>query len=218
MSTTITVEDLWKMFKETNQLIREQAHATERRFQEYERLLQTIQQETDRRFQQNERLIQALRQEAKPRSHEADWHLPELDRRLRNPLGDFIQERVAPAAVRLFQERGIEVHFLSRNLQGERAGQVLQVDLMVSNGQIAVLIEVRSALSVDDVNEHLERLSRFKSVVPGYADARIMGAVAAMVIPDHVACYACQCGLFVLGQSGDTMRLLNDDHFQPKIW
>jgi hypothetical protein len=79
-------------------------------------------------------------------------------------------------------------------------------------------VEVKSALSVDDVNEHLERLANFKTVFPRYADTRVMGAVTAMVIPDNVASYAYRQGLFVLGQRGEIMQILNDAQFQPHIW
>ena len=171
--------------------------------QETSRLLKEQSQETDRRFQENER------------------RLRELDKqigRLGNRLGDFVQEMVAPAVVQLFADRGLQVHQLARNVQAKRNGQAMQIDLMVLNDDAVVLVEVKSALSVDDVNEHLQRLAGFKTVFPRYADAGVMGAVAAMVIPDNVASYAYHQGLFVLGQRGETMQILNDAQFQPRTW
>jgi hypothetical protein len=81
-----------------------------------------------------------------------------------------------------------------------------------------VLIEVKSKLSQGDVDEHLERLGKFKRLLPRYQDVRAMGAVAAMVVPPEVARYAYRQGLFVLAQSGDDMAILNDADFRPKTW
>ena len=213
MSTPTPFEDAWKMLQETSRLLKEQSQETNRRFQENERRAQ----EAERRAQEAERRAQ----ENESRSRETDRRLRELDKqigRLGNRLGDFVQEMVAPSVVQLFAERGLQVRQLARNVQAKSNGQAMQIDLMVMDDDVAILVEVKSALSVDDVNEHLQRLAGFKTVFPRYADARVMGAVAAMVIPDNVASYAYHQGLFVLGQRGETMQILNDAQFQPRTW
>jgi len=30
--------------------------------------------------------------------------------------------------------------------------------------------------------------------------------------------YAYRCGLFVIGESGETAEILNDKEFKPKVW
>ena len=59
---------------------------------------------------------------------------------------------------------------------------------------------------------------KYQLMLPSYADKRVLGAVTGMVIPDHVATYAYRQGLFVLAQSGESVVILNDAHFQPKVW
>ncbi len=44
-----------------------------------------------------------------------------------------------------------------------------------------------------------------------------MGAVAAMVAPPEVARYAYRSGLYMLAQSGDTVALLNEGRFRPRV-
>ncbi|KFB65961.1 MAG: hypothetical protein CAPSK01_004800 [Candidatus Accumulibacter vicinus] len=44
-------------------------------------------------------------------------------------------------------------------------------------------MDVTSKLTQSDVDEHLERLAKFKRMLPRYADVRAIGAAAAMVIP-----------------------------------
>ncbi|WP_235726395.1 hypothetical protein, partial [Methylotuvimicrobium buryatense] len=57
-----------------------------------------------------------------------------------------------------------------------------------------------------------------KRLLPKYRDVELMGAVAAMVMPNDVARYAYRKGLYVLAQSGNTVLIRNDGKFSPKIW
>lgn len=79
-------------------------------------------------------------------------------------------------------------------------------------------MEVKSKLSQADIDEHLERLEKFKRLMPRYGDIRAMGAIAGMVVPEDVARYGYRRGLFVLAQSGDSVIILNDDNFRPRQW
>lgn len=86
------------------------------------------------------------------------------------------------------------------------------------NSDTAIVVECKSNLSVDDVNDHLERIAGFKTQWPHYADYRVLGAVAGMVVPHEVGRYAYRKGLFVLAQSGDTVTIRNDGKFIPQAW
>jgi hypothetical protein len=167
-------------------------------------------QETDRKFQETDRKFQETDRKIKQVSESVG--------RLGNRLGDFVQEMVRPAVVRLFRERGINVHEVHSNVNAERDGEAIEIDLLVVNDTETVVVECKSQLSIDDVNEHLERLEKVKRLLPKYRDARLMGAVAAMVMPDEVARFAYRQGLYVLAQSGDTVLIRNDAKFSPKMW
>ncbi|MDP3877608.1 MAG: DUF3782 domain-containing protein [Methylobacter sp.] len=138
--------------------------------------------------------------------------------KLGNRLIDFVEEAVRPAAVRLFRECGIDVHEVQQNIIVTRGGESLELDLLVVNDKDVVAIECKSNLSVDDVNEHEARLAKMKRVLPRYKDSRILGAVAGMVIPEHVALYAIRRGLYVIGQNGDHLELRNQQPFRAKEW
>ncbi len=94
----------------------------------------------------------------------------------------------------------------------------MQIDLLVVNGAEAVVVEVKSKLTQADVDEHLQRLDKFKRLLPRYADVRVMRAVAAMVVPQEVGRYAYRQGLYVPAQSGESVVILNDAKFQPRLW
>ena len=181
MSTPITLDDVWALFRETD-----------RKFQE-----------TDRQMKETDRQIKQLSKQ-----------IGELG----NRLGEFVEGLVKPAVVRLFQARGIDIHEVYPDVEVDRGAEGIQIDLLVVNDAEAVLVEVKSKLTLADIDEHLERLAKFKRLLPRYAQVRAMGAVAAMVIPKDAARYAYRQGFFVLAQSGETVVILNDARFQPKAW
>ena len=193
--TAITRDEVWEMFRE----IAKRFEETDPKFKETDRQFK----ETNLQFKETDRKIQQTN---------------EAIGRLGNRLGEFVEGLIKPAVVRLFQQRGIEVHEVHRDLSGERDGVATQVDLLVVNDSVCVVVEVKSRLGVDDVNEHLERMAKFKRVFPRYGDTQAHGAVAAMVIPNDVASYAYRKGFFVIGQKGETVEILNDAKFRPVAW
>ncbi|PZN72446.1 MAG: DUF3782 domain-containing protein [Candidatus Methylumidiphilus alinenensis] len=173
--------------------------------------------ETERRMQETDRRMQETDLQMK----ETDRKLKEVTKaigRLGNRLGEFVEEMVRPAVVRLFQQRGIAVHQVFRGAYAERDGDAMEIDLLVVNSVDVVLVEVKSELKADDVKEHISRLERFKKLFPQYAGFRVMGAVAGMVVAEETARFAYRQGLFVLAQSGDTVTIRNDADFQPVVW
>ena len=161
--------------------------------------------ETDRRMQETDRRIRALERQLG---------------RLGNPLGQFVQDMVEPAVVRLFQEQGIPVHRVMPNVRArDDTGQtVMEIDLLVINGDHAIAVECKSRLTTDDVDEHLERLACFKAAFPEFADKLLHGAVAAMGAPDEVVRYAEKQGLYVLVQADDDVVVCNQPGFTPRTW
>ena len=138
--------------------------------------------------------------------------------RLSNRLGEFVEEAVRPSAVRLFRERGIDIHEVQQSITAKRDGEQLEIDLLVVNNENVVVIECKSNLSVEDVNDHLERLEKVKRLLPRYNNCNVLGAVAGMVIHDNVATYAIKKGLYVIGQNGDHLEVRNEQSFTAKAW
>ena len=100
--------------------------------------------------------------------------------------------------MKLFRERGIDVHEVHQNITAKREGEALEIDLLVVNNNDVVAIECKNNLSIDDVNDHLKRLEKIKRLLPDHKEKRISGAVAGMVIPENVAVYAIKKGCISL--------------------
>ena len=132
--------------------------------------------------------------------------------------GRFVEGLVAPGAVRIFKERGIEVSQTHTRIDAQKGGESMEIDVLVVNDDYAIAISVKSTLSVDDVNEHLSNLAQFRKFFPYLADKKILGAVAGIVIDEGAGKYAYRKGLFVIAQTGETVKILNDEKFNPKEW
>ncbi|MCZ8224759.1 MAG: DUF3782 domain-containing protein [Microcystis sp. LE19-84.1B] len=199
---TATIEDIREILKELAQSQQELSQSQQELSQAQQELSQA-QKETDKQIKETDKQINRVSQQ-----------IGELG----NRLGEFVEWQVRPAVVRLFQERGIDVHEFHPGISVKRDNEGLEIDLLVVNDTDAILVEVKSKLTQRDVDEHLQRLAKFKRLMPRFRDVKALGAVAAMIVPNEVASYACRQGLFVLVQSGENVIILNDAEFTPQVW
>ena len=199
---TATIEDIREILKELAQSQQELSQSQQELSQAQKELSQA-QKETDKQIKETDKQINRVSKQ-----------IGELG----NRLGEFVEWQVRPAVVRLFQERGIDVHEFHPGISVKRNNEGLEIDLLVVNDTDAILVEVKSKLTQRDVDEHLQRLAKFKRLMPRFRDVKALGAVAAMIVPNEVASYACRQGLFVLVQSGENVIILNDAEFTPRVW
>ncbi|GCL49622.1 hypothetical protein NIES3804_11780 [Microcystis aeruginosa NIES-3804] len=203
---TTTADDVWKLLAELVEAQKE----TERCFQETERRFQ----ETERRFQETERIL-------KEQSLKTDRQITRVSQEIGNlggKWGRFVENMVAPACETLFLNRQIPVHQVSQRVRKRLDGKTLEIDVLVTNENHVLVVEVKSSLSVDDVKELIKNLTEFRQFFPEYNHKQLYGAVAGIEIEEGADKYAYRQGLFVLAQRGENVAILNDTEFQPKTW
>lgn len=132
--------------------------------------------------------------------------------------GRFVENIVAPAALRLFQDQGMAVQEVYQRVRSARGQRNLEIDILVVDDDVAVVIEVKSRLTQDSIRQVLRSLEQFKQAFPHYGDYRLYGAVAAIEIDKDVDTYAHKQGLFLIQQSGDSVAISNMPDFTPRIW
>ena len=200
---TTTADDVWRLLSELTTAQKE----TERRFQETERLLKEQSQETDRRIREQ--------------SQETDRRIREVNKQigdLGGKWGRFVENMVAPACETLFLKRGIPVHQVSQRMKKRLNGQTLEIDVLVTNENHVLVVEVKSSLGVNDVKDLMDDLKQFREFFPEYAQKQLYGAVAGIEIEEGADKYAYRQGLFVLAQAGETVSILNNPDFEPRNW
>ncbi|NMF84430.1 DUF3782 domain-containing protein [Nodosilinea sp. P-1105] len=212
-----TADDVWRLLGELTEAQKE----TERKFQESDRRLQETERLLKEQSQATERQIQATIQENRQVNQQLTRQLGALGKHLGalgGAWGRFVEDLVAPACERLFLERGIPVYQVSQRVRRRRQGDTLEIDVLVVNQGHVLVVEVKSSLSVTDVNDFVVDLERFRDFFPEYASMQLYGAVAGIGIEAGADRYAYRQGLFVLAQSGETVAILNDEGFQPRAW
>ena len=210
MTQSVTFDDVWKMFQEMVQEDRERRAETDRKFQETDRQMK----ETDRKMREmsaeTDRVVEKMARKVDAVSTQVG--------KLGGRWGEFVEGLVAPACIAMFAERGIQVDEVYQRVKKTVGGKQMEIDLLVANTVDAVLVEVKSQLQVEDVRHHLTRLAEFKSFFSRYAACQVYGAVAGIVVESEADQFAMRHGLFVIEQSGETVRLANSHDFKPKVW
>ena len=160
---TTTADDVWKLLAELVEAQKE----TERCFQETERRFQ----ETERRFQETERIL-------KEQSLKTDRQITRLSQEIDNlggKWGRFVENMVAPACETLFLNRDIPVHQVSQRVRKRLDGKTLEIDVLVTNENHVLVVEVKSSLSVDDVKELIKNLTEFRQFFQNITTNNYMG-------------------------------------------
>jgi hypothetical protein len=239
MSEPVTLEDIYQLFRASAEEFDRRLRESDLRRAEMERIFAEAKLENERRATEakleNERRAAELERQAAEaklesdrRAAEADRSMAELKRTvertskavdsLTTRWGRFVEELVEPAVLRLFQEKGIDIKEVYPRARVKRQGIAMEIDILGVDDTDLVVVECKSRLSQDDVDEFIEKLTRFKIAFPHYKNYRAYGAVAGIEINKGVDRYAYKKGLFVIKPSGDTVAIINDADFQPNTW
>jgi hypothetical protein len=171
-------------------------------------------------FQENAKQQKETERIMKERQKETDRQIRRLDKQmgdLHNRFGELAEHLVAPSIARRFNELGF--HFDNMAPGGEKIfdkdGKVrAQVDIVLRNSDYIVAIEVKTKPATDDIPEHINRLEILREYWNSKGDRRkLRGAIAGAIFPETVRKAAVKAGLYVLVQSGDTMKIDIPDNF-----
>jgi len=134
--------------------------------------------------------------------------------------GRFVESLVRPGLIDLFDKHDIHLRATYSNIIEYKDNQkYYEIDLLAVNDIYAVAVEIKTTLSVEDVNEHLDRLQKIQELPPRDFNLKgkiILGAVAGISIKAEADKYAQKKGLFVLTQKGNLLDMLNPVH--PREW
>jgi hypothetical protein len=83
-----------------------------------------------------------------------------------------------------------------------------EIDILLEDGKYAMVVEVKSLLNKIDVDEHLDRMKIVREYADKRADKRkFIAAVAGATIAKTAREYALASGVYVIEQTGDTVRV-----------
>ena len=139
---------------------------------------------------------------------------------LTNLFGDLTLGMVAPKLREKFTDFGLV--FLKSNKEAEINDKVnkisFEVDILLENGGKAMLVEVKTKLTVERINKHIERLEKMRRYADIHGDKRtFLGAVAGFAVTDEVREHALKEGLYLIEPDGDDFNITPPND-KPKEW
>jgi len=168
-------EQVWAALQETDRIVKEVGRRQE---------------ETARQMKETDRQIQ-----------EYNKRFGDFTRR----FGEVVEYMIAPNLLKKFREHGFK--FLEamsdRVFSDDDDNTLFEVDVFLQNGDKAMLVEVKTKLTTEDVKEHIERLEKMRAYADLHGDKRIfLGAVAGVVMTANVKKYALGQGFYVIEPAG----------------
>jgi hypothetical protein len=144
--------------------------------------------------------------------------------RLGNRIGDIIEHMVGGGnIVKQFRALNYDVTAHYRNkIFGKGTENYGEIDLILEDGDVAILISVKTKLTTGDIREHIEQLEKYRRYIDAKGNGdkrRFIGAVAGAVADQNVIDFAQKKGLYVIVQSGVAVEIVpTPENFQAKEW
>jgi len=159
------------------------------------------------------------------RRAESDREMKELRKQMGDlglRIGDLVEHMIGGRNVlEQFQDLGFGVTDHSRNITFGEQGDRRQIDLLLDDGDVAILIEVKTNLKNDDVRDHVERLKTYRRWMDskGEGKKRYIGALACAMVEDNVIKFAQKKGMYVIKQLGNTVEIVAPSKgFKAQEW
>jgi hypothetical protein len=203
-----TFESVWAGFQETDRMMKEHAQKMVE-FREGLIELRESQKEYALHLKETERILK----EKNTEFYEKLGHLTNL-------FGDVTEAMVAPKICEKFEELGLYFPQANPNVRiNDRRNNIsFEIDIMLENGDKAMLIEVKTKLTIERINYHLSRLEKMRKFADLRGDKRIfLGAVAGIVVTDEIRDYALSQGFYFIEYAGDNFFITSPSG-KPKEW
>ena len=203
-------KEIWQMLREVLKSHKEGA----RRLKEIEHIFKVSKLEADQRRQETDRRMQETALQMK----ETDRRLKKAEALFTTQWGKFMETLVEGDLLKLLKEKNIIVTSTTMNMKVQHQGENWEIDILASNGEEMVMVEVKTTLSLRDVKDFIKKLNTFTSWKSIHRKEKMYGAVAYLKANHGSTQYAEKQGLFVIKATGSSSSIINKKDFQPKVF
>jgi hypothetical protein len=206
----LTFEKVWAALMEN----KEQIKATGRQLKEQIEA-------TDRQLKEQ---IEATDRQLKEQVEATERQMKATDKRigeLTNRFGDMVEHMVLPNLVTKFEELGFTFTKANRTeIKDKQHNIFLEADALLENGDKVMAVEIKTKPSIDDINDHIERMEKLHVYADLHNDKRVyLGALAGVVFSNSEKVYALKKGFYVIEPSGDTFNITEPKGaYHPRQW
>ncbi|MCL2119110.1 MAG: DUF724 domain-containing protein [Planctomycetaceae bacterium] len=216
--TPLTYEGILELFRQADLRFQEQM---QERMAQMTREADLRRQEADQRMQELKRQIEKTDRQLEKTDRQIERTSKEISS-LGSRVGEIVENMIGGDIVGQFRELGYAVIILSRNMEfGEKGTNASgEIDLYLEDGDVAILIEVKTRPKADDVLDHIERLEKFRRCADTRGDKRrFIGAIAGASVEPEVVKFAHRKGMYVIVQAGRMVEIVSTpEGFQAKKW
>jgi len=171
--------------------------------------LRESQKDTDRQLKETDRIL---------KENAADFNIRLGS--LTNLFGDVTEAMIAPKICEKFEDFGFNFPRANPNVRiNDRINKIsFEIDIMLENGDKAMLIEVKTKLTIERIDSHINRIEKMRTYANLHGDKRtFLGAVAGIVVTDEVREYALNHGFYLIEPAGDNF-IITPPNGNPKEW
>jgi hypothetical protein len=138
---------------------------------------------------------------------------------LNNTMGSLIEHIMTPGLPRKFNQFGFTFDRITTVKWADGKGNIYtEIDGLLENGNQAMVIEVKTTLRREDIDDHLSRMERVRTYADDHGDKRkFLGAMAAMITNKDTKEYALSKGFFVIEPAGEDVKITKPVS-TPKEW
>jgi len=89
-----------------------------------------------------------------------------------------------------------------------------EFDIVMTNTDSITILEIKYKYHPKDVEKVIKKIKNYKLLFPVYKNYKFYGGIAGLSIPKDTVDEAIKYGFFVLTQSGNNLKVLNENVFQ----
>jgi Holliday junction resolvase-like predicted endonuclease/tetrahydromethanopterin S-methyltransferase subunit G len=168
-------------------------------------------------FQETDRKFQETRAEIKESQKVTQKIVSDLGRK----FGSVIEYMFIPNLHEKFHQFGYTFGKSSDHiLIQDRIHQIFtEVDVLLENGDCAMVVEIKAQPNNNDILDHVERMEKLRQWADLHNDKRkLYGAIAGAIIRDNIRDYILKQGFYVIEQSGDTVNVIAPEGVKVRAW
>jgi len=176
--------------------------------------LRESQQETDRQLKETDRQLKETDRQLRQQLKELNKQIGGLG----NKFGSFTEGMAFPAMKKILQKR-FGMNNIAPNFQVKKNGKTLEMDVFAySNGErkAAYIVEVKSHLKEEGVQQMLEILNDFPRFLPDHADKQLYGILAAVNVTEDMKRRVLKLGIYLANIHEDNFYLQVPADFQAR--
>ena len=142
---------------------------------------------------------------------------------LMNRFGEIAECLVLPGIRKRFNELGYHFENTTGNVKifGSDGNIRTELDASLENSEIVIVVEVKTTPRVKDIDHHIKRIEIFREYrnkLRPDEHKSILGAIAGAVFGKEEKAAVIEAGMYVIEQSGDTMKIDVPADFIPRKW